>query len=88
MPHFSNDLLLHPSEDGQENPIGFTSQYLGCREKYSQLEEEGLAIVFAVNQYQAGCQFAIISDHKPLFHIFGESRTTPTLASAWIQCWT
>ena len=56
----------------------------------SQLDKEGLSIIFGVkryNQYVYGRHFTTISDHKPLQHLFSESSATPTLASARIQRW-
>ena len=61
-----------------------------CKRKYSQLDKEGLAIIFGVkrfHQYLFGRHFTIVSDHKPLQHLFKESSATPTLASARIQRW-
>ena len=58
--------------------------------KYSQLDKEGLAIIFAVkrfHQYLYGRKFIIHSDHKPLQHIFGNNRPVPAMASARIQRW-
>ena len=37
------------------------------------------------HQYLVGRHFTILSDHKPLQHLFGETRGVPTLASARIQ---
>ena len=37
--------------------------------------------------YLCGTRFAIISDHKPLQHIFSETSAIPSMASARIQCW-
>ena len=72
-------------------PIAFASRSLAVAEKkYSQLEKEGLAIVFAVkrfHQYLFGRHFIILSDHKPLQHLFSETRATLTMASARIQRW-
>ena len=39
------------------------------------------------HQYLMGRQFTICSDHKPLQHIFSETKPIPTLASAHIQRW-
>jgi len=57
-------------EDGHDKPIAFSSRTLAHTErKYSQLEKEGLAVVFGVkrfHQYLYGREFIILSDHKPL----------------------
>ena len=37
--------------------------------------------------YLFGRQFEIVSDHKPLQHLFSESRSIPAMASARIQRW-
>ena len=71
-------------------PIAFTSRSLNAAKcRYSHLDKEGLAIVYGVktfHQYLFGCKF-INSDHKPLRHIFDESKLIPTMASARLQCW-
>ena len=69
----------------------FTSRSLTEAEKnYSQIEKEGLAIIFAIkkfHKYIHGRQFCIQSDHKPLQFLFNESRQVPVMASARIQRW-
>ena len=79
-------LLSHKMEDGSEQPIAFVSRSLSPAERrYSQLEKEGLAIIFTVkkfHQFPHGRTFLIYSDHQPLKHLFNETRQTPTLASA------
>ena len=74
-----------------KRPIAFASRSLGTAEKnYSQLEKEGLAIVFGVkkfHQYIFGRRFTILSDHKPLQYIFMETSAIPPMASARIQRW-
>ena len=76
---------------GQDKPIAFTSRSLALAErKYSQIEKEGLAIVFGVktfHQHLFGHHFTILSDHKALQFLFSESKGTPTMASARIQRW-
>ena len=84
-------VLSHRMVDGSEKPIAFASRSLTSAEKsYTQLEKEGLAVVFRVkrfHQYLYGRRFVIYSDHKPLKHLFSEDRPVPQLASARIQRW-
>ena len=58
--------------------------------KYSQLDKEGLAIIYGVmkfHQFLYGRPFVIKSDHKPLQYIFAHYRPVPQLASARLQRW-
>ena len=84
-------VLSHIMDDGQERPIAYVSRTLNPAEKkYSQLEKEGLAIVFGVTKfhnYLFGCHFQIESDHQPLASLFSESRAIPQMASSRIQRW-
>ena len=78
--------MSHRDADGTEQPIAFVSRTLATAERnYSQLDKEGLAIVFAVKRfhnYLMGRSFVICSDHKPLLHLFGEKQGIPAMASA------
>ena len=77
--------------NGTEQPIALTSYSLSKAElKYAHLDKEGLAIIYGVKkfrQYLFGRQLTICSDHKPLQHIFAETRPIPSLASARLQRW-
>lgn len=77
--------------EGEERPILFVSCTLTEREqKYSQLEKEALAIIFALKRFHRflyGNKFTIITDHQPLKFILDPRKNIPTLASARIQRW-
>ena len=78
--------------DGVEWPVTFTSRKFTAAEKnYSQLEKEGLAVVFGVKKFhnRSLCQtfLSIESDHQPLSHLLNESWLTPPWASSRIQGW-
>lgn len=84
-------VLSHRMDNGEERPIAFASRSLTTAEKrYSQLDKEGLAIVFGVkkfHKYIFGRSVTIYTDHKPLLGILGESRGIPQMASARLVRW-
>lgn len=84
-------VLSHVMEDGQERPIAYASRTLTVAEKnYSQLEKEGLAIIFGVKKfhnYLFGRPFIIESDHQPLSFLFKETKGISQTASSRIQRW-
>ena len=83
--------LSQTALDGMDQPIAFASHTLSKTEqRYVNLDKEGLAIVWGVkkfHQYLFGRLFTIMSDHKPLQHIFSENKPIPALAAARIQHW-
>ena len=91
-PYGIGAVLSQPSEEGKQlKPIAFASRTLAPAERnYSQLEREGLALVYGVkryNQYLYGRRFTILSNHKPLEGIFHSSRQLSTMSTARIQRW-
>ena len=84
-------VLSHVLDDGTEHPIAYASRSLSPAEKrYSQLDKEALTTVFGVCKFQCylyRSKFLLYSDHKPLIHIFGESKSVPVMASARLQRW-
>ena len=85
-PYGLGAVLSHRMPSGA---IGFASRTLTKAERnYSHLDKEALSIIFGVkryHQYLHGRQFVIKTDHKPLIHIFSESRAVLTMASGRIQ---
>ena len=73
-------VLSHLMDNGTERPIAYISRTLNVAEKkYSQLDKEGLAIIFGVTRfhnYLYGCKFVIESDHKPLSSVQRSSRSS------------
>ena len=90
-PYGAGAVLSHSMEDQSERPITYASCTLSpIKQKYAQLDKEAHSIVFGVkhfHQYLYGCKFTILSDHKPLQYLLGETRGIPPMASACIQRW-
>lgn len=62
-------VIGHIMPDGSERPILFASRALSkCENKYSQVEKEALALVYAVKEFHNfvyACKFTLITDHRP-----------------------
>ena len=84
-------VLSHQMPNGEERPVAFASRSLSkAEQKYSQLDKEALAIVYGVkkfHKYIYGRHVTILTDHKPLQGIYGETKGIPQMASARIQRW-
>ncbi len=65
--------ILMQEYEGKEHPICYTSRTLNDAERrYSTIERECLAIVFAVKAYRnylTGTHFVIVTDHRPLKYL-------------------
>lgn len=72
--------------EGEERPIAFASRALTKSEKnYSQLDKEATAIYWAFHKfyiYIYGRKFTLITDNKPLFHIFGAKQKLPNITAS------
>lgn len=83
--------IQHKMTDGSIRPIAFASRSLLPAEKqYSQIEKEGLGIIFAVQKFHKfifGRQFNLQTDHKPLLAIFGSKKGIPLHTANRLQRW-
>ena len=70
-------VILH-KEDVKLKAIQHVSRTLFLAEmNYSQIEKEGLAIIFAIkkfHKYVHGREFILQKDHRPLLAIFGSKK--------------
>ncbi|VDP31551.1 unnamed protein product [Schistosoma margrebowiei] len=84
-------VISHRFPDGKEKPIAHASRILNLAErKYSQIEKEGLALVFAVKKFHKmiyGRRFTLLTDHKPLLSIFGSKSGIPAYTANRLQRW-
>ncbi|XP_046962205.1 uncharacterized protein K02A2.6-like [Vanessa cardui] len=78
-------------DDGSERPIMMASRTLQKHERrYGQIDKEALAIIFGLskfNEYSAGRQFSIITDHKPLVGLFNPDKPIPEQISPRMLRW-
>lgn len=84
-------LCYYTLKDGSTKPIIHASRVLLPAEKnYSQIEKEGLAIVYAMRKFHRfihGRFFILETDHKPLLSIFGSKKGVPTHTANRLQRW-
>ncbi|XP_062537710.1 uncharacterized protein K02A2.6-like [Armigeres subalbatus] len=83
--------IAHKLPDGSVKPISYASRSLTPAESnYSQIEKEGLALIFAVTRLHRmifGRQFILETDHKPLLAIFGSKKGIPRYTPNRLQRW-
>ena len=72
-------------------PIQFASRSLTrAKQKYSQIEREGIGIFFAVKRFYPflfGRKFTLVTDNKPLAAIISPRKDIPAVAAERIQRW-
>ncbi|XP_053685985.1 uncharacterized protein K02A2.6-like [Sabethes cyaneus] len=83
--------IAHKLPDGSVKPISYASRSLTPAESnYSQIEKEGLALIFAVTRFHRmifGRHFVLETDHKPLLAIFGSKKGIPVYTANRLQRW-
>ncbi|UYV75207.1 K02A2.6-like [Cordylochernes scorpioides] len=83
--------LSHRNDRKEECPIAFTSRKLTEAEKpFSQLEKKALSITFGVEifrQYLLGRKLVLVTDNRPLIHIFSPHKPIPICATSRIKRW-
>lgn len=84
-------VISHVMPTGEEKPIAYASRTLTEAERnYSQIEREGLAIIFGIQKYHIYCygrRFSLVTDNQPLAFIFGPKKGIPVSAASRIQRW-
>lgn len=84
-------VLMHNCDDGTRKAVYYASRSLNSSErKYSQIEKEALALIFAVTKFHKfiyGRKFLLQTDHKPLLAIFGSKKGIPAHSANRIQRW-
>lgn len=83
--------VLSQLENDFERPIAFASKTLTPAQRgYSQLDREGLAVIFAVtkfHKYLFGRRFILQLDNKPLTALFSPDREIPVMTAQRITRW-
>ena len=86
-PYGVGAVLSHKMENEKKRTIAFACFDIS-RRKYSQLDKEGLAMVFAVkkfHQFLYGRHFTVYTEYKPSLAIFNCEKPIPFMASGRIQ---
>ena len=90
-PYGVGAVLSQTDEQGHERPVYFASRTLSSAERnYSQIDREGLAIVFAVTKFHNfiyGRPVVIKTDHKPLLGLLSPTKPLPTVVSPRVVRW-
>ncbi|XP_055623100.1 uncharacterized protein K02A2.6-like [Toxorhynchites rutilus septentrionalis] len=83
--------IAHQFPDETVKAISYATRSLTPAESnYSQIEKEGLALIFAVTRFHRmifGRKFTLETDHKPLLAIFGSRKGIPVYTANRLQRW-
>lgn len=89
--HGIGAVIYHTFPDNSMKAVHHISRSLTQAEKnYSQIEKEGLALIFAVQRFHKmlfGRKFTLHTDHKPLLSIFGSKKGIPVYTANRLQRW-
>jgi transposase InsO family protein len=89
--HGVGAVIQHRWSNGQIKAIAHASSSLmPAEQNYSQIEKEGLALIFAVkkfHKYIYGRHFTLLTDHRPLLSIFGSKKGIPVHSANRLQRW-
>ncbi|XP_061512483.1 uncharacterized protein K02A2.6-like [Anopheles gambiae] len=81
--------ISHTFKDGSTKVVQHASRALTKAEAaYSQIDREGLAIIFAVTRFHKmlyGRHFRLQTDHRPLLRIFGSKKGIPVYTANRLQ---
>ncbi|XP_053699045.1 uncharacterized protein K02A2.6-like [Sabethes cyaneus] len=84
-------VIMHRFPNNQLKAIAHASKTLTSTEqKYSQVEKEALALVFAVTKFRRmllGRKFTLQTDHQPLLKTFGSKKGIPLHTANRLQRW-
>ncbi|XP_057310511.1 uncharacterized protein K02A2.6-like [Hydractinia symbiolongicarpus] len=83
-------VIMQRQPDGILKPIGYASRsLLNAETRYSQIEKECLAILFAIERFRIylyGIEFVVKTDHKPLVTMFSPRRKQlPPRIERWVM---